>query len=413
MNKYKIFIFISIFTLTTSCMMSSENNHNLKTAMLLSEEGNMLKSLEHLLKVLSSDDSSTTSVAEMEDIGDSKKYRKGVTAFNSGNYYDALKIFLNLFFKEPENSVFEYYLKKIHEKIYFIDSEVDYKTTDDLIDFYSLVFRDSFDLKQYIRAYDYFEQLSILSTPRKKIMRKISQIATEMQFVIDHIEDFNLEDFHYAKSYFYFVNGEIENAIFEWEKIVFMNPENFEVNEYLLKFKDVGEKDLFIARKATYFLKIGINLFNDLEYERALVYFEDVLTLDKHNDLADFYIDQIKKKIKEFDEIFAEKEIKKRKEQIEKLKTEKIKKWQVLIKRSKKIKKRLVEDEKKKLETLKEKLNNEENINKKVNGMYREAMLLYEEKKFHKSAKILKKILEYRPNNIKVKKRLSLVKRKT
>ena len=411
-NKLKIFVLIFFLASFLFANVNNEENNNFKIAMLLSEKGNMLKSLDYLLKIVAKKEDGLAKPDNLKNTQNQTKYKKGLDAFNTGNYYDALSIFLNLFFRDPENNAVIYYLKKIYEKIGYIESDATYYDTKDIIKFYEQRISDSYDFKQYIRAYDYYEKLSILNTPKKKSIKIIDFINEELDAVIKRFEKYDIEKYHYAKAYFYFVNGDIENTISEWQKIVVINPDNLEVGEYLAKFKDVAIKDLFVSRKTTYFLKIGINLFNDLEYERAIVYFDDVLRVDKDNEIAIFYLNQSKIKIKEFDELFQIRQQESYKKNMEKMKVLKIQNKNELINKNKNIKKVLVEDEKKKLNDLKEKMNEEEVINKKINSLYAEGMLYYQQGDYLKAEKTWKEILKYDPTNVKVIQKIKELKRK-
>ena len=282
-------IFMNTFLLALEKRHYSKDDENVKNVFILTDQGNVLNSVGYLKKnVLDKEQISKneTELGEQEkNIDYEEEYQKGLRHFNEGNYKDALEIFSSLLTFYPKRRNILFYLKRSEEIILENCDNLKFKNLKDLANYYLVSARSYVESKEYIKAYDFYEKLFLIDNSHKSFEKEVLDIDNMMKNILEKRESFRIEEYHYAKSYFLFKDGNMEKCIDEWEKIVELNPNKSEIQNLLSLFKNKNYKTKFDLRKENLFLNEGIKLYNHQNYEKAINFFYKVLLISD-NDIA-------------------------------------------------------------------------------------------------------------------------------
>jgi len=405
------FISSSLFSLERRRQAVSKNR---KKVLILTKNGNVLNPLDYLKKnVFDTEESENLSekqrlkknIDQMEDFeieettekpDYEQQYQKGLKNFNEGNYKDALEIFSKLLPLYPSKRNIIYYLNKSQEIILQNAENVQYRNLREIINSNLVAARSCLCNKEYIKAYAYYERIILLDSSKKDIPEEIKKIDKIMKNVLNNREHFNIEDYHYAKSYFLFKSGKMDKCIDEWMKILALNPKRTEIKNYLDLFADKTKKTKSDLRKVNFLLSQGIKLYNNKKYTKAKQIFYKILFIS-NDEIAKLYLKMIEQDSKQQDMFY-----------IDNLKKEKTAKSKEEKKRYKETLQEIVY-KKRNLEALPKEKRKKTERKKIIDTLYKKGLDFYYLGDMEKAKLNWEKILEYDSQNKKALKSLKKI----
>ena len=416
--------FINSFLLALEKRQYFSNDKNVKNVFVLTDNGNMLNPLEYMKKnVFDSEENKQENLKPKMEVFISnpevtngnngpidceQQYQEGLKHFNEGNYKQALEIFSDLLPLYPSKRNIIFYLNKSQDIILQNAENVKYKNLKDIMNYNLKSARNCARNKEYIKAYDFYEKIILLNNSQKKLYEEVLDIDKIMENILEKRENFNIEEYHYAKSYFLFKDAKMDKCIDEWEKILELNPNRTEIKDFVILFKKKSYKNKFDARKISLFLNEGIRLYNNQKYEKALNNFYKILLISD-DEIAKLYLKECKIKIEQkakkqdvvYIDVLKNVEIKENKDDE--------KKYKHTI--------RDIFDSKKSLQTLaiaiksekdnkNKNLKNEDEILKIIDILYQKGLDCYYSGDIENARMNWQKILEYEPKNKRALQRL-------
>ncbi|MBA7545191.1 hypothetical protein ES705_37555 [subsurface metagenome] len=189
--------------------------------------------------------------------------------------------------------------------------------------------------QEYLIATEELQKALSLDMEDKASKRYTRKIQNKMEDAVGRAEFENIEDFYYAQAYIDYKEGDVDNAITQWELLLGVNPARQEVKDYLEKEKARLEKEAELERKrlSEEEKKVKIKDAYDMQircydggkWSKSIVYGKRVLRLEPEHQEAKDYIAGAKKRLKEEAERRARKRVKKKPEPTPEEKAEEIK----------------------------------------------------------------------------------------
>ncbi|MFA5780181.1 MAG: hypothetical protein WC947_08580 [Elusimicrobiota bacterium] len=210
-----------------------------------------------LPRILHSEKGETPIKLSKQDAAQIKQLQKaGVNKYNSGNYKEAMDLFLQVLAIDPKNEKAKEYIEKAGDKMLeperkaiekeraqlmedarqaFKEYQKQQAKQDKLIKLLFKSAKNAHDKKRFLKATDKFKEI-ILQYPDYDLARKYyEKISSDMNATAKELQTTDLEGLSYANGYVSYYDQKLTDAVNEWEKVLHINPNRDELNEYILK----------------------------------------------------------------------------------------------------------------------------------------------------------------------------------